>query len=80
MYSTYRFWRKAASAITGTSLYVIHICTKNTLIQIHANLLQNLFSPNIVHAKYHTFTLRSSGKRKLILNKHLLLSLKGKYF
>lgn len=30
---------------------------KNTLIQIQANLFRNLFSPNIVHANYKTFTV-----------------------
>lgn len=40
----------------------MHTCVKivtfrNKLIQIHANLLKNCFPPNIIHAKYNTFTV-----------------------
>lgn len=61
VYSIKRFWRNTTSAKSSTPLNVMYICLRivtfrNTQIQIHANVLKNLFPPNIVHAKYNTFT------------------------
>lgn len=60
--------RKVTSAISSISPNAMHKYymlenrnNKNTLIQIYANLFESLFLPNIVQAKYSTFTVSNTG-------------------
>lgn len=43
--------------VNDKQLYILMGKFRNALNQIHANLLQNHFSSNIIHVKYNTFIL-----------------------